>query len=850
MRTLFRCKIVVATLLLIPTFIQAQQVSIKPIPEWITVYKPDLQAKPDAKNAAAYYYLLIDAQDDVQKQSEYRHYAYRLLTNEGIQEMADITVNFDPSFQKLTFHQLVIHRDGKIIDKLTSSGIRTIQREESMDRYLYDGSFSAIVNLQDVRVGDVVEYTYSIRGYNPVFEGHYACKISFDFSVPYEDFKQRIIFPATKEIYTKYNNGEVKPEIKTYGSSVEYNWSLHRVNGITYENNEPDWYDPYRHVLITDFKNWREVSSWAVKQFAIRDTERLALKKKLDELFKGVKQEDILLHAIRFVQDEVRYLGFEAGLNSHKPHAPVQVFDQRFGDCKDKSLLLSTMLNLYNIEAYPMLVNTSLRSHTSERLPSNTVFNHCVVQITHGGKSFFVDPTINNQGGMLTSNYFPPYGQGLVVSEASKDLLALPDPAPSSITEEQTFDVSKVGGEAILTVQTTYKGIEADIQRSEFASKSIDAIQKGYVTFYANQYPDIQVEDTVHMSDNRQENILTIEEKYKVTAFWKPQEADSQKIYCNFYGQTLETYFSVSKSSSRKVPYRITYPLTYEHTIRVNLPETWTITPDNKNIETPYYKYDYYVSYDDNDHVLILQTLYKTKSDHIPVHALTKFIDDHGVMMSNLSYSLLYSTTSTNSVSSADGISWFAIIVSFITLAASAWFALRLYHQFDPEPELPWATGQPIGGWLILVAIGLVFTPLKTLYGLLTTAEFFEQKIWSNLVETESFGLLFVMFIELVYNVMNTIFSALLIVLFFEKRSSLPKLIIIFYCLNLAMVVLDGFIAWSYLTDTNERNDAFKEVFRSLIMTAIWVPYFNTSVRVRETFVERSNTGNAGAMSE
>jgi hypothetical protein len=97
---------------------------------------------------------------------------------------------------------------------------------------------------------------------------------------------------------------------------------------------------------------------------------------------------------------------------------------------------------------------------------------------------------------------------------------------------------------------------------------------------------------------------------------------------------------------------------------------------------------------------------------------------------------------------------------------------------------------------------------------------------------------------------MNTIFSALLIVLFFEKRSSLPKLIIIFYCLNLAMVVLDGFIAWSYLTDTNERNDAFKEVFRSLIMTAIWVPYFNTSVRVRETFVERSNTGNAGAMSE
>jgi hypothetical protein len=97
----------------------------------------------------------------------------------------------------------------------------------------------------------------------------------------------------------------------------------------------------------------------------------------------------------------------------------------------------------------------------------------------------------------------------------------------------------------------------------------------------------------------------------------------ARKLYAEFYPLTLENHFSIPKSQLRTVPYKLSFPLSYEHSIRVNLPESWSIKPDSKSIETAYYKYDYNASYDADNKALILKTIYKAKSDHIPVSAMS-----------------------------------------------------------------------------------------------------------------------------------------------------------------------------------------------------------------------------------
>ena len=43
---------------------------------------------------------------------------------------------------------------------------------------------------------------------------------------------------------------------------------------------------------------------------------------------------------------EIRYYSVSLGESSHRPHTPAEVLRNRYGDCKDKSLLLVTILAL------------------------------------------------------------------------------------------------------------------------------------------------------------------------------------------------------------------------------------------------------------------------------------------------------------------------------------------------------------------------------------------------------------------------------------------------------------------------------------------------------------------------
>lgn len=814
-------------------FSQSAQVKTSPVKSWVTPIDFDKDAVPGAGQESSHYYLLLDEQENITQQESFVHYVYKILTNEGLQQMSDLSVEFDPSYEQLFFHSVSIHRDGTSIDQLPKK-IRTIQREQSMDRYLYDGSVTAVINLADMRIGDIVEYSFTRKGYNPVYEGHISRKIHFNYNMAFEKMFQRLVTPSSLNLSFKYVNTETKADQENLNNQVIYTWNRNKVPGYIADNQEPEWYNPYSYVLITSFNNWAEMAAWSAKRFHVSDADMQLVLKEIYPQFKNNTPEEYTLKVIRFVQDEIRYLGFESGLNSHKPHAPAQVYNQRFGDCKDKSLLLSTLLKVHGVESYPVLLNTSYRHKISDQLPSTNAFDHCVVQIKLKDHLFYVDPTINNQGGSIDQYYFPAYGKGLVVNSSSMDLVDLPAPLPASISEVQTFDVDSIGGQSLLSIQTTYTGSEAESQRSYFSQNNLESLQKGYLTYYANMYPDIEKVETVKMEDDRHANILIVREKYKIPSFWKPYEEKARKIYCEFYPQTLEGYFNVSKSTQRTAPYRLQHPLDYLHEISINLPEEWTVTPDQQSIETDYYQYDYKVEYQDN-HISLL-THYKTKQSSIPTSAFPKFVEDHGKMMTNLSYSLTYDLNLVQSATSK----WPGGVLTIITILFGAWMVFWLYQHYDPQPYYPATWGQPIGGWLILVGIGLSLTPLRLLYDFITEENLMNGTAWLTMWYANSYGYFTFLFIEHIYNFIYLLFSILVLILFFQRRSAVPRLISILYAGSCAATILDSVLAAQINPEL--AVDA-QEITRAFFTVVIWIPYFQMSLRVKKTFVNTYRGG-------
>ena len=354
------------------------QIKKSPTPNWVNSISYD--DKDVNSENGGFQYLLLDYQDNFLEEASYKHIAIKLINSNGIQSNSDITVVFDPSYQKLYFHSLQIIRDGKVIDKLNLNNFQIIQRETSLDRSLYDGSLTALLNLTDVREDDIVEYSYTTKGFNPIYKGKVSNTIYHQYTIPVNHIYSRLITDKHEYFNLKLYNNASNPEIKEYSGIREYVWNVSALDFKLYENNLPPWINIHKKVSFTTIRNWKEVVNWALPLYtypkeSVKEIARLIPQKK--------DKKDAITSYIRFVQNKIRYLGFEDGINAFRPHHPKKVFNQRFGDCKDKSLLLVSLLRNIGVEAYPCLINTYLKDSVLSELPFNKCLQplHCKFQL-------------------------------------------------------------------------------------------------------------------------------------------------------------------------------------------------------------------------------------------------------------------------------------------------------------------------------------------------------------------------------------------------------------------------------------------------------------------------------------
>ncbi|MEX2565083.1 MAG: DUF3857 domain-containing protein [Cyclobacteriaceae bacterium] len=80
----------------------------------------------------------------------------RCSLQKGVQEMSDISIEFDPSFQKLVIHKIEIERNIKFINQLDLNKVTTASTESTKERHLYDGSMTALIHLDGVQKGDII----------------------------------------------------------------------------------------------------------------------------------------------------------------------------------------------------------------------------------------------------------------------------------------------------------------------------------------------------------------------------------------------------------------------------------------------------------------------------------------------------------------------------------------------------------------------------------------------------------------------------------------------------------------------------------------------------------------------
>jgi hypothetical protein len=320
------------------------------------------------------------------------------------------------------------------------------------------------------------------------------------------------------------------------------------------------------------------------------------------------------------VQDDIRYLGIEMGRYSHQPTVPEKVFVRRFGDCKDKSLLLSSILKAMGIDAAPALVSTKGKAKLDEWQPTPFAFDHVIVQARINGKTFWFDPTVSFQRGTLENYYDPPFARALVLRDGTNALEKIPVPQTGAgsidIVESYSGGVPRLP--IILAVTKTYRGMEADELRYSFSTISPSDISKNHLNLYADTTPGIMADGLPVISDDQDANTIVLKEKYAITELWK----DGRHT---FVADRIFDELRKPHVSHRNAPLEVSYPLSITQTILIDLPGLFEFPEADETLSDNSMAFQY--RYSRNGNQLRMEFSLKTFADSVPVEAVKRHLE-------------------------------------------------------------------------------------------------------------------------------------------------------------------------------------------------------------------------------
>lgn len=823
---------------LAPILAHGQDYRIGSIPGWVVQHSmAEGHISDTACISGGMEYLLVDRQYDLATQAVYYRQVVRLTSADAVQQGSRFSASFDPSYQQITLHALQVIRNNKVIDHLVPARIHSFQQERDMAAFLYDGSITVVSDLHDVRVGDLVEFAYTTTGWDASGDGRFHRRLNMAHSMPVGFSHTRFIVPEGRTLRFRMIGGVAPGSTRSTGGITEHIWESKDLPCVTVDDGTPGWFERYPSLEVTEYTSFDQLREWGTRLFQVdlkpqgELAERISILKAVPELAARMDS------AVALVQREVRYLGFEHGIGAYRPHPPDMVFNQRYGDCKDKSLLLVSVLRACGIRAAPALVNSVSGLSLNDQLPRPSLFDHCIVRAELDGKAHWLDPTMSHNGGNADQRYVPDFGYALVLGdEVTGKLERMQVNNSGTLQIKERFLLTEVGSSAELTVVAKYAGRFADAQRNTFANSSLSDLERRYAEYYSAIYGPCDVLSPLSASYDAEKNLFTTREHYRIPKAWDTL-ANGQTLRFSILASGIRDYMSRPGAPRRNAPLALGQPLEVKHRIEVVLPEPWNVEPGTHRRDG--FGAHYLRTIDHVGNTAIFSAEYRQEADHVTETDYPAFFAQQNEVGEDLAFEFTWNTAAAGT-SPRRSLSW----VLLLLLCAGAIVGALALYRHDPAPALPVSAGihREIGGFLLLPAIGLCLGPFIRFYQLLddggamihapiTLWAAFPDHQWSMF----AYGLL-----TLAYNLGMLTFMVVLAFLFFKRRSSVPVLFKVFYSAMVIGLALDA-LAYSALGFEQLSGEPYpmKDLVQGVIAAAIWMPVFHYSDRVKRTFVVR-----------
>jgi hypothetical protein len=295
--------------------------------------------------------------------------------------------------------------------------------------------------------GNVVGYEYEEDEQPLVLQNIWM----FQDEIPGRELHYSLQLPTGWEYKAAWvNYPETKP---TQSGNNQWAWVVNDVKAIREEAEMPPIEGIAGQMIVSffppggasanGFSSWQEMGNWyRTLTNGRRDASPQITQQVASITASATTSLEKMKALALFVQHDIRYVAIELGIGGWQPHSASDVFEHRYGDCKDKATLLSSMLSRVGVESFYVVINSERGSVTPE-VPANTgAFNHVVlaiklpsnvsdpslvatIQHPRLGSLLYFDPTneltpFGEIGGYLQANW------GLLVTSDGGELVELP----------------------------------------------------------------------------------------------------------------------------------------------------------------------------------------------------------------------------------------------------------------------------------------------------------------------------------------------------------------------------------------------------------------------------------------
>jgi lipoprotein NlpI len=601
-----------------------------PIPGWV-----ELVAIPETSQAYPVVLRLADTQYYIDD-APVVYVRRALLVNDAasLSSAGQISIPFVPEYNQLKLHAVRVHRNGQSLDRTASSNVRFLQRETGLEQGVYSGEVTASILISDLRVGDTLEFAYSLHGQNPVFGGKFIETASWDQASPTALRRVVLNHRVGRQIsWRVIGDRKSKPVVPTEtvkGEMRRLVFEERSIGKFEPEPSTPRDYPAYRRMQFSEFSGWDDVVAWARRLFQRHGELSQDLRDVIGKLRERPTDEDRAVGALEFVQSEIRYFSVSLGESSHRPTQPDIVLKQRYGDCKDKSLLLLTLLEALGIESKPVLVATGVRRGLDHMLPSPELFNHAIVQVTVNGKVFYLDPTLLGQHGRLERMGQVHEGiQVLVVAPESRQLATIASANARDLVRSEMAEVvtlPKLNADGELQIRQVWRGTVAEGLRILNERLPRNELMKAVGEAVEDRYPGAMLVGEPDIHDDRSGNVFILTAQYSV-----PKIAVERGAYwfVRFSPGNMKGVLAPPPSSARAIPLQLPmFPFDARYTFEIKFPPEVNVIslPRVNTVADEYFNYTVRSSFHGNDFKTAIELA--TFADQVEPSGFKKYAED------------------------------------------------------------------------------------------------------------------------------------------------------------------------------------------------------------------------------